>query len=60
MSNKKWLIATFSQDNSIVPLEVKRLFVAGKLQFLTEDGKKLKVRFGDEWYEGEVIDQAGM
>ena len=60
MSSKKYQIVSFPSDNSIVPLDIKREFVSGKVQFLTEDGKKVKVKFSkNNWFEGDVIDQAG-
>ena len=59
MSTKKWLIAFFKTDSTYVPLDHRSLFVTGKLKFIGADGKKLKILYQDQWYEGEVKEQWG-
>ena len=59
MATKKWLIAFFKADSTYVALDHRSLFVKGKLRFIGADGKKLKILYQDQWYEGEVKEQWG-
>ena len=60
MSTKKWLISFFPADKTYVALDHRSLFVTGKLHFVTgSEGKKVKVLFEEEWFEGDVIEQWG-
>ena len=58
--SKKWLISFFPADKTYVALDHRSLFVTGKLHFVTgSEGKKVKVLFEEEWFEGDVIEQWG-